>query len=124
MYTFISPKGEKIKAKSLKAFASEYQFNTSSACLLSKGLRASINGWCSNHPRVRKKRQKFLTTLINVKTGEKDILGQSITGFAERHGLASHDVYQLIHKHIRCYRGWMLEKTYNKIYNCIPDENI
>ena len=124
MYTFISPKGEKVKVKSLKDFSETYQFNYSSVVQLHCGNNARLNGWCSTHPKAKKKRMQFLTVFINKDTGERDILGQSVTGFAERHGLASHDVYQLLHKHIVCYRGWMLEKTYNKIYNFVPDEKI
>lgn len=123
MYTFISPKGEKIKAKSIKAFADEYQFNYHSAAQLNCGVVSRMNGWCSTHPKAKKERLRFLTTFINKNTGERDILGQSVTGFAERHGLASHDVYQLLHKHIICYRGWMLEKTYNTILRTVPDTN-
>ena len=63
MYTFISPKGEIVKTKTIKEFSEKYQFNYNNAVQLNCGFSARMNGWCSTHPKAKKKRQRFIDTI-------------------------------------------------------------
>lgn len=123
MYTFYSDKGEKVVTKSIKEFAQRYSMNYSYARTLACGARNKMFGWCSGHPRAKKARARFLLKLINIYTGETDIIGMSVSSFAKRHNLCHDEVHALLSKRKLCYRGWMLNSTYNKAYSVVADKN-
>lgn len=71
------------------------------------------------HPRAKKARERFTTVLVDTKTGERSILGQTITAFTEKHGLCKNEVYKLVNCRTIIYRNWMLEKTYKLAHDPI-----
>jgi hypothetical protein len=52
-----------------------------------------------------------MTKLVNLKTGETAILGQSVARFAKLHGLNRQRLNSLITSRLPFYRHWALEKT-------------
>jgi hypothetical protein len=112
LYSFISPQGTVVKTNSIQEFATTYGFRPSHARSLACGYHATAKGWCTTKPSGRKRRKRFLTPLINVKNGTREVLGESVTGFARRHNLCKNEVYRLINGRSICYRGWMIENSY------------
>lgn len=115
MYRWISSKGEIVKTKTVKEFAERFKFPPSMARSLAAGVRSRLRGWCSgsSKPRVKKARNRFLTKLVNTRTGESAILGASITGFARQHDLCDNEVWKLVNGRKIAYRGWMLQKSFD-----------
>ena len=111
MYSFISPQNQVIKAKSIRAFSDQYGFHYDNAKSLACGLRHTIRGWCSTHKRARLKRKRFRTVLVNMKTGERSILGQTVKGFAKAHGLCMNELSKLVNRRKVAYRHWVMEAT-------------
>jgi len=113
MYSWINSEGQTIKTKSISEFASAYGFSPSMARSLACGSRARLRGWCSgsNKPKVKKHRARFTTVLVNTKTGERCILGQSVKSFAKKHGLSLQGFSELVNGRVPIYRHWALEKT-------------
>ena len=70
-----------------------------------------MNGWCSTHKRVKAQREKFLTRLVNIHTGQVCILGQSGKAFCRQHSLCFNELSKLLCGHKIQYRGWCLEKS-------------
>jgi hypothetical protein len=111
MYRWINETGETITTKSLKEFATTYAVRDSIARSLACGSRTRYRQWCSTSPRAKKQRQRFTTTLVNTKTGQKCLLGRSVKHFARQHGLCFNELSKLINHRKILYRGWCLEKT-------------
>jgi len=111
-YKWIDSKGNTICA-TIRDFAERYDFPPSMARSLAAGVRSRLRGWCSgsSKPRVKRARQRFLTKLVNTRTGESAILGLSIAKFARDHGLSRQGLNELITSRVPMYRGWMLEST-------------
>jgi hypothetical protein len=113
MPSLISPTGDIIRRRTVKELIQVTGFRESNLRSLLCAHFKRFCGWCSTHPRARKARERFTTTLVNTKTGERAILGQTVTGFAKRHGLCKNELYRLVNYRSIIYRGWMMEKTYN-----------
>jgi hypothetical protein len=111
MHTFIAPTGEKIKTKTIKEFAQKAGMHESHARDLACGFYKRFHGYCSTHRKARKERARFLTVLVNPKLGKREILGQTVKGFAEKHHLCVNELHKLILGRKIVYRGWMLERT-------------
>jgi len=112
MFSFIGPTGEKIKTENIKKFAEQAGMHESHARDLACGYFKRFKGYCSTHRRATKERERFLTVLVNPKEGKRDIIGQSVTSFARKHGLCANEVYKLLLGRKILYRGWMLEQTH------------
>jgi len=91
---------------------------------LSCGYRSRLRGWCSTNKRAKKERDRFLTQLVNVHTGEEFILGASIKKFAQDHGLCDNELWKLVNgKGKLMYRGWCLKKTLDLVHPTLADGN-
>ena len=121
MYTFISPKGKHVRFKTVKEFAKATNMNYGLAKALSGGFRSTALGWCSTHPRAKKRRKQFMTLVINTITGEESIIGCNAIAFAEKHQLGPTAFNQLINGKRIAYKNWMLKKTYDKVYNSFTE---
>ena len=108
---WISPQGEIIQTKDLDEFCRISKLSRNTALRLGSGYRARMNGWCSTSRKAKALRDRFMTKLVNVKTGETCILGQSGRAFSERHSLCFNELMKLINGHRFIYRHWTLEKT-------------
>ena len=111
MYSWINSEGQTIKTDTIAEFARKYNFPPSMARTLACGKRARLRGFCSTHPRAKKFRDRFTTTLINLNTGEKKILGPSVKKFARDHDLSLQGFSELINRRVLLYRGWTLESS-------------
>jgi len=118
MYSWINSNGESIKTKTLAEFARKYDFPLSMARHLAAGMRSRLRGWCSTSkkPKVKKHRERFMTRLVNTKTGETAILGPSVKKFARDHGLSLQGLSELVNGHVAMYRGYMLQTTHELLY--------
>lgn len=118
MYRWIDSQGQVHKTRTVKEFAEKYNFPESLARSLACGQRSRLRGWCSTSkkPKVRKHRERFLTRLVNTKTGETTILGPSVKKFARDRGLSLQGLSELINRRVAMYRGWMLQTTHELIY--------
>ena len=67
-------------------------------------------------PRVKKHRERFMTRLLNTKTGETTILGPSVKKFAKDRGLSLQGLSELVNRRVPMYRGWMLQTTHEPLY--------
>ncbi len=101
-----------MKTKNIRIFAEERGLPYSHARDLACGFFKRYRGWCSGHKSAAAQRRRFLTVLIHPRSGQREVLGQTVTGFAERHGLSKQNVYNLINGHKIAYKGWMLEATH------------
>ena len=119
MYSFISPKGEIIKTKTVKEFSEKYGMKYSSAKELACGNRARNLGWCSTHKKAKRLRDRFTTVLVNTKTGERSILGQSLITFSKKHGLCMNEISKLVNGHKIFSRHWCLEKTLTNVHEAV-----
>jgi hypothetical protein len=113
MFSLISPTGEIIRKKTVKELMDVTGFRESNLRSLLCAHFKRFCGWCSMHLRARKARARFTTVLVNIDTGERSILGQTVTAFAKKHGLCKNELYRLINYRSIVYRGWMMERTYN-----------
>jgi len=106
-----------IKTRTIKEFSERYSMSYSLAKSLHCGLRVRIGGFCSTskNAKARKYRKRFLTKLVNTKTGEECILGASVKNFAADHGLSLQGLSELINGHVHIYRDWVLKKTLEAI---------
>jgi len=115
MVSFINSQGEVIKFASIKEFADRFGFSHSVARSLHCGSRVRLKGFCStsSKAKARKYRKRFLTKLVNTKTGEECILGPSIKAWAEKRHLCPNEVWKLINSHHGklIYRDWCLQQT-------------
>jgi hypothetical protein len=124
MYSFISPNNEVIKTNTVKAFAKQYGFNYSSARNLACGHQKTMLGWCSTNKRAKRVRTRFQTVLVNTKTGERKILGQSLTQFARDNHLCMNELWKLLNGRKIMYRGWTLEKSVMAAAGVLGGRNI
>jgi len=113
MYRWINSKGEVIKTRTIKEFSEKYSMSYSMAKSLHCGSRVRIRGFCSTSPKAkaRKYRKRFLTKLVNTKTGEECILGPSVKKFASERALSLQGLSELINGRVHIYRDWVLKKT-------------
>src|SRR3954471_11892084 len=112
MASFISPEGKITRVKNIRKFAEEIGLTYGGLLKLSAGFLFTYRGWCSTHPKARKRRIAFTTALRNTKTGEWAIIGQYVNRFARARGLCSNELSLLRNGHKICYRDWILESTY------------
>ena len=89
------------------------------------GMRVRLRGFCStsSKPKARKFRRRFLTRLVNTKTGETKILGASVKSFAKDHGLSLQGLSELVNKRVQIYRHWVLGKTLDAVALDTPDSD-
>lgn len=111
MFTLISPSGELVTTKSVKAFSEQFNFPRASAQALARGRRSRIRGWCSTHRNAKRHRERFLTKLIHLPSGKECIVGQSISALAKKHGLCMNELWKLVNGHKIACRGWVTEAT-------------
>jgi hypothetical protein len=123
VYTFLSPTGELVQTKSIREFADSVGMKYASARTLHSGHRKRINGWCSTDRSAKMARDRFMTVLVNTRTGERTILGHTINGFAKKYGLCDNELWKLVNGHGGkiCYRGWMLEQAYSAVNGPLAD---
>ena len=121
MYSFISPTGHKVRFKSIKQFALTYGFPPSHARDLACGYIKCSRGWASGHKSARKARDRFLTVMAHPVSGTKEVIGQTVTSWARKHGLAANEVYKLLSGKSICYRGWMLEGSHQLALGAMTD---
>src|SRR4051794_7902706 len=119
MYKFISPTGEVVRTKTVKEFSQQTGITYSHARDLACGYNARVGGWCSMAPRAKKHRKRFLTVLIHPRQGKREMVGQSVSNFAKKHSLCVNELYKLVNGRKICYRGWMLETSYELAQNGI-----
>jgi hypothetical protein len=111
MYRWIDSTGNVITTKTIREFSEKYSMSYRSSRALASGFRSRIKGWCSTNPKAKRARTRFTSRLINTKTGQSEILGQSVKGFAERHGLCMSELSKLINGRKVMYRDWCLSET-------------
>jgi hypothetical protein len=124
MYSWINSEGKTVKTKTVKEFSQTYNFSYGCALALSSGYRARLNGWCSTNSRAKVHRARFLTKLVNLKTGETAIIGQSVKRFAQQHGLSLQGLSELVNNRVPIYRHWVKAGTAEILNEYTPDENI
>lgn len=112
MYSWINPQGETVQTKTIQEFADRYGFSLKMAQVLARGYRSRLRGWCSTSKKATKERKRFMTTLVNIKTGEKGVLGMGVKAFARAHGLCFNELSKLVNRHKFIYRYWVLENTH------------
>lgn len=112
MYKFISPEGRVVEARTIKEFAETYGFRESNVRSLACGYNATLKGWCSTNKKAATRRKRFMTELLNVKTGERSILGKAVTEFAKARGLCVNELYKLVNRRKLIYRNWVLASTW------------
>ena len=125
-YKFYSPDGQLVKTANLRDFAEKHSLPYSHVKDLNCGRFKRYRGWLSTHASARKYRKRFLTMLVNTRTGERCILGQAVTRFAKAHSLSSKNVYGLLNGKRLAYKSWCLERTLELIGEAPsqkPDEN-
>lgn len=115
MYSWINPRGETIFTETVKEFADTYGFSLKMAQILARGQRSRLRGWCSTAKAATKERKRFLTKLVNLKTGETGILGMGVVAFARAHGLCYHELSKLVNRRKIFYRYWVLEQTHKAL---------
>lgn len=111
MYRWIDSTGQVVKTRTIKEFSEKYSMSYRSARALASGARSKIKGWCSTSRKAKRARKRFTTRLVNPKTGQSEIVGQSAKAFAKRHGICYNDVVKLLNGHKIMVRGWALERT-------------
>ena len=121
MYSWISPEGLKIRTTTVKSFVESFGFDYVHARKLACGLTMTMHGWCSTHKNAKRRRERFLSVLVNPKTGEREILGHSVKKFAEDHGMCVNELYKLVNRRKTIYKGWMLERTHLLVEAPIAD---
>lgn len=112
MYQWLKADGSVLRTDTIKQFCEISGFSPSMARTLACGKRARLRGFCSTHPRAKRFRERFTTTLINIWTGERKILGPSVKKFAKDNGISLSECSLLINRKSLCIRGWMLERTW------------
>ena len=124
-YSFLNSRGEIEKFKSIREFSDRYSMPYSMARSLHAGMRVRLKGFCStsSKPKARKYRRRFLTRLVNTKTGETKILGGSVKCFAKDHGLSLQGLSELVNKRVQIYRHWVLGKTLDAVSLDTPDRD-
>jgi len=85
---------------------------------LSCGRNYSINGWRSTkHPRRKKLDEWHNREIIHLETKEICKVGKSHVQLAKRLGIYHCHMSQLLNGKYLQYRGWVLKKTYDELYN-------
>lgn len=115
MFVFLNPEGKKVRVKKLMDLVKMSGMSYMSARSLNCGIRKALLGWCSTHPKAKKRREKFMTRLINTETGERSVVGQHPKRFAIKHNLCANTLNQLLRGERLCYKNWMLEKSYLRL---------
>lgn len=111
MYRFISPTGEVIKTKTIAEFARKYGFRYSNARSLACGHFQTLRGFCSTHPKAKKRRGRFTTQLQDLKTGTRECIGPSIKAFAQRHNVCANDISLVLAGKKLAAKGWILQNA-------------
>ena len=111
MYSFISPAGQTIRTKTVKKFAESFGFNYSYARDLACGRTQVARGWCSTSPKAKRKRDRFLTKLVNLRSGETSMIGKSLAQFSRDHHLCRASLSELLNGRVLHYRDFVLAKS-------------
>lgn len=120
MYRWINSQGETIKTRTIREFAETYNFSIGCARILHSGHRSRMSGFCSVDKKAKKERERFMTVLVNTKTGERGILGPSVKKFAKDHGLSLNGLSELVNARVPIYRHWVLGRTLDAISRHTP----
>ena len=111
-WTFISPTGEVIRTSSLKQFADKYGLRHSNVQSLACGHFSTLKGFCSTHPKVKKRRERVTTVLHDTKSEQDYVLGANMKTFAKAHNICYNDLSKLLTgRRIAC-KGYVLRKTW------------
>ncbi len=112
-YSFINFRGEIERFENIRAFSEKYSMPYSMARSLHAGMRVRLRGFCSTSSKAKagKFRARFMTKLVNTKTGERCIVGASVKACAKNHGLSLQGLSELVNGRVQIYRHWILEKT-------------
>lgn len=121
MCKWLGPGGEIIRTRTIKEFAERFGMSVGAARQLHSGQRSRIRGFCSMARRAKKHRNRFLTVLVNTRTGARLMVGRSVRQLARETGLCLNELYQLINGRKRIYRHWCLEKTLSAVSEPIAD---
>lgn len=124
MYRFISPTGEVIKTKTVRQFSILTGLRYSNCKTLACGVRSTMSGFCSTHPRAARRRKRFTTVLFNTKTGATRVIGSSVKKCAEELGLCLSELSKLVNRRQIAYRGWVLLDTWQAAHADVADEKI
>lgn len=111
MYRWIDSTGQVVKTRTIKEFSEKYSMSYRSARALASGYRSKIKGWCSTSRKAKRARQRFTTRLVNARTGQSEIVGQSAKTLANRIGVCYNDLVKLLNGHKIMVRGWAMERT-------------
>ena len=111
MYSLLDSTGTIIKAQTIDELANRFALSRDSVLSLVRGHRGRLFGFCSTHPRAKRIRHRWTTTLLNLKTGERKILGPSVKKFAKDHNLSLQGLSELVNRRVLAYRGWTLARS-------------
>src|SRR3954452_12232432 len=111
MYRWINESGETVRTSTVREFCDLAGISHGNARNLACGHRTRHGPWCSTAPKARRQRERFLTGLVNTRTGERFILGRSVKHFANTHGLSFRGLSTLVNGSCVAWNGWVLEKT-------------
>jgi hypothetical protein len=124
MYKWVNFQGETIKTKTVKEFSEKTGMRYSNALSLACANKLTLNGWMSTHPKAKKRRERVLTRLVNLKTGEISFLGNSANRWARQRGLCENEVWKLLNGWKIAYRDWVTEKTYRATHGALAGANV
>lgn len=120
-YTWIGPDGGKFTTRSVREFSELTGLRYSNCTSLACGHFQTLHGYTSMHPKAKKRRERITTVLVNLHTGQREMLGTAITSFAARHNVCGNDICKLLNGHKIAVKGWVLEKTFKLTQAAIAD---
>lgn len=123
--TLIGPNNEVVKNKSLKKLSSITGLSYASIASLSAGRRFNLNGWIRISGRDKKKAKEFIArhTLINLKTNERVFVWINLKSFAKERELSYLRLHRLIEGSRTMYKDWITKKTFDLLYDNLPEKN-
>lgn len=124
MCRWLNSKGEVIRTRTIREFAERFGMSVGVARQLHSGQRSRIQGFCSMAPKAKRHRKRFLTTLVNTRTGARLMVGKSVRQLARDTGLCLNELYKLINGRKLMYRGWCLERALEVISDPIADGSV
>lgn len=121
MCRWLNSEGEVIETRTIREFAERFGMSVGVARQLHSGQRSRIRGFCSMAKRAKPQRNRFLTAIVNVKSGDRRIVGQSVRRLAEDLGLCKNELHKVLcGRKIMC-RHWCLEKTWKAVNESLAD---
>ena len=123
--TLVGPDNKIIKHSNLKRLSDLTGLSYSSIASLSVGRRFNLNGWVRISGKNKKKAKNFIDThtLINLKTNERVFVWVNLKEFAKNNELSYLCLHRLIHGERSMYKNWVTKKTFDLLYNNLPEKN-